>query len=82
MKYRGAVSGQTDGMDFAIMRPKNPSTTNPPICYIYDSYIYTRSLGPFRARLLAGGPSGLLDFVLRALRALRPCDPLNGSVIG
>ena len=34
--------------------------------------------GPFRcsgARILAGGPSGLLDFVLRALRALRPCDP-------
>ena len=28
-------------------------------------YKYTRSLG------------GLLDFVLRALRALRPCDPRN-----
>ena len=26
-------------------------------------------------RSLAGGPSGLLDFVLHALRALRPCDP-------
>ena len=25
----------------------------------------------------AFGPSGLLDFVLRALRALRPCDPRN-----
>ena len=24
---------------------------------------------------LVCGPSGLLDFVLRALRALRPCDP-------
>ena len=44
--------------------------------------IYTRSLGPlwgpisslwpFRPAL---GPSGLLDFVLRALQALRPCDP-------
>ena len=27
------------------------------------------------ARLLACGPSGLLDFVLHALRALRPRDP-------
>ena len=26
-------------------------------------------------KFLAGGPSGLLDFVLHALRALRPCDP-------
>ena len=33
---------------------------------------WTRSLGPLRARLLAGGTSGLLDFLLRALR---PCDP-------
>ena len=28
------------------------------------------------------GPSGLLDFVLRALRALRPGDPHNDVVIG
>ena len=28
------------------------------------------------------GPSGLLDFVLRALRALRPGDPRNDVVIG
>ena len=32
----------------------------------------TSSLRPFGPAL---GPSGLLDFVLRALRALRPCDP-------
>ena len=32
--------------------------------------------------LLVGGPSGQLDFVLRALRALRPCDPHNDVVIG
>ena len=32
-------------------------------------------LGPSGARLLAGGPLGLLDFVLCALQALRPCDP-------
>ena len=26
------------------------------------------------------GPSGLLDNVLHALRALRPCDPRNGAM--
>ena len=31
--------------------------------------------GPVGPQLLACGPSGLLDIVLRALRALRPCDP-------
>ena len=47
-------------------------------------YIYTRSLRALRAPTSslrpfgpAFGPSGLLDFVLRALRALRPCDPRN-----
>ena len=30
--------------------------------------------------LQVGGPSGLLDFVLRALRALRPCDPRNDAL--
>ena len=33
-------------------------------------------------QLLVGGPSGHLDFVLRALRTLRPCDPHNDVVIG
>ena len=33
-------------------------------------------------QLLVGGPSGRLDFVLRALRALRPCDPRNDVVTG
>ena len=42
-------------------------------------YMKTRSLW---ARLLVGGPSGLLDFVLRALRVLRPCDPRDGGMIG
>ena len=36
----------------------------------------TSSLRPFGP---AFGPSGLLDFVLRALRALRPCDPRNSA---
>ena len=31
--------------------------------------------GPSGPQLLVCGPSGLLDFVLHALRALRPCDP-------
>ena len=39
-------------------------------------------LGPSGPRLLACGPSGLLDFVLRALRALRPCYPRDGAMIG
>ena len=50
---------------------------------------HTRSLGALWAptsRLRpfgpAWGPSGLLDFVLCALRALRPCDPRNDAVIG
>ena len=50
-------------------------------------YMSTRSLGALRAptsRLRpfgpALGPSGLLDFVLPALRALRPSDPRNGAI--
>ena len=49
-------------------------------------YTYTRSLGarwamtsscrPFGPAL---GPSGLLDFVLRALQVLRPCDSRNDA---
>ena len=39
----------------------------------------TSSLRPFGPAL---GPSGLLDFVLRTLRALRPCDPRKGTMIG
>ena len=34
------------------------------------------------ARLLGSGPLSLLDFVLHAPRALRPCDPRNGAMIG
>ena len=42
------------------------------------SYSKTSSLRPFGPAL---GASGLLEFVLRALRALRPCDPRNGAMI-
>ena len=52
-------------------------------------YVQTRSLGALRAptsRLRpfgpALGPSGLLDNVLHALRALRPCDPRNSAMMG
>ena len=51
--------------------------------------IYDRKLGALRAptsRLRpfgpALGPSGLLDNVLHALRALRPCDPRNSAMMG
>ena len=37
---------------------------------------------PSGARLLGSGPLGLLDNVLHALRALRPCDPRNGAMSG
>ena len=41
----------------------------------------TRSLGALRASTSSWRPFGPLDFVLRALRALRPCDPLVGDWI-
>ena len=49
--------------------------------YVYYT-LYNRSLGALRApRLLGCGPSGLLDNVLHALRALRPCDSRNQNFI-
>ena len=42
----------------------------------------TRSLGALRAPTSSWGPFGPLDFVLRALRALRPCDPRSFSQEG
>ena len=35
----------------------------------------------FNTGSLVNGPSGRLDFVLRALRMLRPCDPRNGELL-
>ena len=37
---------------------------------------------PAGPRLLGCGPSGLLDNVLHALRALRSCDPRNSAMMG
>ena len=41
----------------------------------YFHYTITRSLGALRVPTSSWRPFGVLDFVLRALRALRPCDP-------
>ena len=51
-------------------------------CKGNDKYEVLEVRGPSRPQLLVGGPSGRLDFVLRALRALRPFDPHNDVVIG
>ena len=42
---------------------------------VFQKYSILEVQGPSGPQLLVWGPSGLLDFVLRALRALRPCDP-------
>ena len=47
-----------------------------------EKYMQTRSLGALRAPTSSWRPFGPLDFVLRALRALRPCDPRIGDWIG
>ena len=44
-------------------------------------YIVTRSLGALRAPTSSWRPFGPLDFVLRALRALRQCDLRIGDWI-
>ena len=50
---------------------------------IFDVTIFnTRSLGALRAPTSSWRPFGPLDFVLRALRALRPCEPRVGDQIG
>ena len=41
---------------------------------IDDKYDKLEVWGPSGPQLLVGGHFGPLDFVLRALRALRPCD--------
>ena len=55
---------------------------------IFVYLLYHRSLGALRAPTSSlrpfgppFGPLGLLYFVLRALRALRPCDPRSGDWI-
>ena len=47
-----------------------------------QKYKKTRSLGAIRALTSRLGPSGLLDNVLHALRALRPCGPRNSAMMG
>ena len=59
-----------------------PQTVHWPMTLLSHYTTNTRSLGALRAPTSSlwpfgppFGPSGLLNFVLRALRALRPCDP-------
>ena len=54
----------------------NPASGGP------ATVLFTRSLGALRAPTSSWGPFGPLDFVLRALRALRPCDPRSFSQEG
>ena len=48
------------------------------ICHLY---IYTRSLGALRAPTSSWRPFGPLNYVLRALRALRPCEPAGAEIL-
>ena len=47
-----------------------------PVAFLVHKYCLLEVKG-----LLVGGPSGQLDFVLRAFQALTPCDPRNDVVI-
>ena len=47
----------------------------PPHNLDFQEIFDTRTLGALRAPTSRWRPFGPLDFVLRALRALRPCDP-------
>ena len=50
-------------------------------CICIVQYRTTRSLEALRAPTSSWRPFGPLDFVLRALRALRPCDPRHSDWI-
>ena len=65
-----------------IFDKRVPGTPRPADLVAGEIIIKTRSLRPFRPWLLAWDSSGLLDFVLCSLQALRPCDPHNGAMIG
>ena len=71
----------------ALHKPLLQHTQNGPTYTIYicahicQPIYYTRSLGALRAPTSSWRPFGPLDFVLRALRALRPCDPRVGDWI-
>ena len=65
----GARWAQTSRPPARIHRPTGPRNSDP------------RPLTTRPRTGLAFGPSGLLDFVLRTLRALRPCDPRNSAMM-
>ena len=65
-----------------FLGPRGPLGTPLSISLIVSPQRKSRSpLQPYKSlevqgpQLLVSGPSGRLDFVLRALRAFRPCDP-------
>ena len=51
------------------------------IDHSHTQYLLTRSLGALRAPTSSWSPFGPLDFVLRALWALRPCDPRKDEIL-
>ena len=54
--------------------------SRPTVSTFYILY-FTRSLGALRAPTSSWRPFGPIDFVLRALWALRPCDPRHSDWI-
>ena len=55
--------------------PTPGSLVGKEVLNVLKNIYLTRSLGALRAPTSSWRPFGPLDFVLRALRALRPCDP-------
>ena len=51
-------------------------------CSISSPYIFLGCGSLYIPRLRPLGPPGLLDNVLHALRALRPCDPRINAMMG
>ena len=73
------VSIPTFSLKFLLMYYWGLNIPNILHSHFYSSTAFeifsTRSLGALRAPTSSWRPFGLLDFVLRALQALRPCDP-------
>ena len=69
--------------DHVALRNGNPGRQRKKsgiLAYTNNPYFQLEVRGPSGPQLLVGGPWGRLDFVLRALWALRPCDPRNDVV--
>ena len=68
------IAGQRYFLDFELAQDSPPRPKRKKL------YKNTRSLGALRAPTSSWRPFGPLDFVLCALRALRPCDPRNSDL--